>query len=280
MRIKAYAKVNWHLAVLGRRPNGYHDLDMVMQRLDLHDDIELEAADELQLIVQGRQLEADSNNLILRAALALRQATGNSQGARMTLTKRIPLGAGLGGGSADAAATLLGLNELWNLGLSGAQLQSIGLGIGADVPYCLEMSPARVGGLGEQIQTLPAFAPMWLVLLQPRASLSTKDVFRHYDAHSVPQAASDTQAVIRALTQGDMTALRQFARNDLQASAASLLPEISTLVKVLYDAGAPFAQMTGSGSVVYGAFLDYQEALAAYEMLRQGEAYCQLCRCL
>lgn len=281
MIVRAYAKVNWHLSVLGRRQDGYHLLDMVMQRIDLHDDIVLVPAEGLSLTAEGLPVETGPDNLILRAARALQQASGTDSGAQIHLTKRIPLGAGLGGGSADAAAVLQGLNALWGLGCSKAELQRLGAGLGADVPYCLEMEPARVGGVGEAIRPLSPFAPCSLVLRQPEAALNTREVFARFDAGRAQRQARDAEAVIEALSEGGLERLRSCAVNDLQSPAEGLLPEISTMINELYAAGASFAQMTGSGSAVYGAFPVHKKARAAYQTLQSaGPGRVWLCRCL
>ena len=149
LKIQARAKINWTLDVVGVLPNGYHDLDMLMQSVTLCDQMTVEDADELTLSVRtgGTYVPADENNLVLRAAHALRQKTGCTRGARITLRKYIPVAAGMGGGSSDAAAALVGLNRLWGLGLTEDTLEEIGLTIGADVPFCirggLERAPAR-----------------------------------------------------------------------------------------------------------------------------------------
>ncbi|MHC1786175.1 MAG: 4-(cytidine 5'-diphospho)-2-C-methyl-D-erythritol kinase [Christensenellales bacterium] len=277
MILKSYAKVNWHLQVLGKRPDGYHELDMLMQRIDLYDELSFQAADTLQLIISGSTLASDSSNLVLRAACALQEVCAISKGARITLDKHIPLGAGLGGGSADAATTLQGLNVLWGLHLSQERLQEIGLRLGADVPYCLEPGPARVGGLGERIMRLPAFPPYWLILRQPSKSLSTRDVFRHFDSQARPRSEAQFERVSDALSRADLQSLRRFARNDLQETASSLLPEIGPMIDDYYRVGADFAQMTGSGSVVFGAFRDGEAAASAYSRLEALGGFCHLC---
>ena len=183
MNVKAYAKINWYLYVKGKRPDGYHDLDMIMQHIDLHDDLYIEnlSDNELRLGITGSDaLSISDDNLIIKAARMLQTHSGTTQGAYIRLEKRIPIGAGLGGGSADAAAVLTGLNRLWGLNYTLHQLQQIGLHIGADVPYCLEPSPAIVSGIGEQVQKVDFQQEAWLILLKPEASLSTKDVFAGY----------------------------------------------------------------------------------------------------
>lgn len=278
MKIKAYAKINWHLAVQGRRADGYHELDMVMQRVDLFDLLDIEPAEDLYLSMGGDvSLQADESNLVLRAARALQCASGFAFGARMTLHKSIPLGAGLGGGSADAAAALRALNNIWGLACSTKDLQAIGLTIGADIPYCLESGPAHVHGIGEFVKPFPLDKVYHLVILKTQKGLRTKEVFALFDTQCTKQRPSKTKQVISALNSGDLHLLKSVAYNDLQAPAMALLPDIQIAIDDLYALGAEFAQMSGSGSAVYGAFLNQTEAHQAYEALGGFYAFCHMC---
>ena len=268
MNVKAYAKINWYLYVKGKRPDGYHDLDMIMQHIDLHDDLYIEnlSDNELRLGITGSDaLSTSDDNLIIKAARLLQTRSGTTQGAYIRLEKRIPIGAGLGGGSADAAAVLTGLNRLWGLNYTLHQLQQIGLQIGADVPYCLEPGPAIVSGIGEQVQKVDFQQEAWLILLKPEASLSTKDVFAGY-RHAgceVPRL-NDAAAAIKS---GRWELLYQVGVNSLQAPAAGMLPEISQLIETLKSNGALFAQMSGSGSAVFGVFDTKEDAELAYQRI-------------
>lgn len=278
MKIKAYAKINWHLAVEGQRANGYHELDMVMQRIDLFDLLEIEPADDLRLFMDGdASLQTDESNLVLRAARALQSASGTQLGARIILNKGIPLGAGLGGGSADAAATLTKLNDMWGLAYPIENLQALGLTIGADVPYCLEAGPARVQGIGEFIKPFPLNNVYHLLILKAQKGLSTKEVFALFDEQCTGRQPSVTDQIIASLRGGHLRLLKSLAYNDLQAPAITLLPEIQSAIDSLYSFGAEFAQMSGSGSAVYGAFSNQVEALKAYEALKYSHAFCRLC---
>ena len=268
MNVKAYAKINWYLYVKGKRPDGYHDLDMIMQHIDLHDDLYIENLpdNELRLGITGSDaLSISDDNLIIKAARLLQARSGTTQGACIRLEKRIPIGAGLGGGSADAAAVLTGLNRLWGLNYTLHQLQQIGLQIGADVPYCLEPGPAIVSGIGEQVQKVDFQQEAWLILLKPEASLSTKDVFAGY-RHAgceVPRL-NDAAAAIKS---GRWELLYQVGVNSLQTPAAVMLPEICQLIDILKNNGALFAQMSGSGSAVFGVFDTKEDAELAYQRM-------------
>ena len=269
MNVKAYAKINWYLYVKGKRPDGYHDLEMIMQHIDLHDDLYVEELPdkELRLSITGSDaLNVSSDNLIIKAARLLQAHSGTKQGADIRLDKRIPIGAGLGGGSADAAAILSGLNRLGGLDYTLHQLQRIGLQIGADVPYCLEPGPAIVRGIGEQVQKVDFQQEAWLILLKPEASLSTKDVFAGY-RHAVVHEASRLNDAASAIAGGRWELLNQVGVNSLQAPAAGMLPEISQLIETLKSNGALFAQMSGSGSAVFGVFDTKEDAELAYQRI-------------
>ncbi len=265
IEVEAHAKINWALWITGRRPNGYHELDMLMQPVALSDRLTFEASDELTLTVDGSP-SCDPNNLVLRAARALREHTGARRGACISLEKRIPARAGLGGGSADCAATLRALNALWALDLPDEALRSIGLALGADVPYCLTGGFCRVRGIGECVKHLPGGPRAHLALIRLGDGLSTADVFRAWDETPVFPPMDPTQAA-EAVCSGDYDRLRAAARNALTAPAAMLLPEIPEKIRELYAFGALYAQMSGSGSTVYGVFRDGAEARRAAEML-------------
>ncbi len=259
----AWAKINLYLEVTGRRPNGYHELDSLIVFAGLGDRLVLEAADTLELSVTGRHAKgvpSDSSNLVMAAAEALRQASGTRQGARVRLEKRIPVAAGVGGGSADAAATLEGLRQLWKLKISDRDLRELSLGLGADVPVCLFGLPALVQGIGEVIERAPPLPPVWLDLVNPGVSLSTPAVFKarsgdFTQARPWPGGA-ETAAQLADLLRG--------WRNDLQPPAAGLAPVVETvLAKLGALPGALFSRMSGSGATCFALFSSAKEAKSA-----------------
>ena len=281
MIIKAYAKINWHLAVLCQREDGYHELDMVMQHIDLYDLLDIVPATDLNLSIYGDfAFQADDSNLVLRAARALQKASSKQYGAHIKLHKAVPLGAGLGGGSADAAAALCGLNDIWGLGYTRSELQSIGLSIGADVPYCLEPRPAHVYGIGEHIKPFIMDKQYYIVILKPQESLNTKAVFARYSSQGAAYRESTAKEVIAALRDFSLTTVSSKAYNDLQLSATVLLPDIGHAIDELHSLGAGFVQMSGSGSAVYGVFLSQDEAVSAYKKLKKSYTFCHECSTL
>ena len=268
MQVEARAKINWTLEILGQRPDGYHLLDMLMQPITLSDTITLLPAETISLDIEsGIHLPAGDENIAMKAAVRLKEATGYPYGARILLEKRIPAQAGLGGGSADAAAVLTGLNVLWGTGLPSAELERIGLTLGADVPFCVRGGLCRVGGIGEGLTSLPA-SPSWpLIVLQPCDGLSTGDVFRawHQAGRQEPVRTAETLA---ALISGDPAQLPRHPGNDLEAVSFKMRPVLAEACEALSRSGAVCAQMSGSGSAVFGVYPDEARRSAALPVIR------------
>ena len=276
--LKARAKINWTLDILGRRADGYHQMDMLMQSVRLADTLWLEESDRLTLedAGQGFRTETgdgeacaapvpfDENNLVVKAARALQKAAGIQKGARMRLRKEIPSGAGMGGGSADAAAALIGLNRLWNLPFSTDELERIGLTVGADVPFLVRGGLCRAEGIGEKLTSLTPAPQGWLVLWQPCDGLSTGEIFSAFD-HTPPEklARPQTLRAQQALLTGDWAALAASMKNVLEEVSVEKRPELNRALRRLEALGALRAMMTGSGSVVYGLFDSEAAARAA-----------------
>lgn len=270
MHVVARAKINWTLDIVGKREDGYHLMDMLMQPVELADELTLEKTENgLTLTVSGYpRVKAGPDNLALRAAQALQAQTGYRGGASIHLHKRIPVGAGLGGGSADAAGVLAGLNRLWETGLTQQELEALGLRLGADVPFCLRGGLQRAQGVGEKLTPMACGGLFWLVILQPCPGLSTREVFGRFrlDAR---ENQPDTQAAATALAAGDWRGLCRSLGNVLQGVSAELRPEIGEGIAALRAHGAAGAWMTGSGSAVFGLFTRAQVAREAQQELHQ-----------
>ena len=268
MRMKARAKINWTLDIVGQRADGYHLMDMLMQPVTLSDDIVLIPAEEITLTTGGAPLlPADERHLAYRAAIALKQHTGYPGGAAIHVEKHIPVGAGMGGGSADAAGVLIGLNKLWGLNLPQAELEAIGLTLGADVPFCIRGGLTRTTGIGEVMQDLPCGRNWQLVVVQPCEGISTKEIFTAYH-EGVVDARPDNNAASLALEEGEALALSAAMTNVMQPVSEARRPGIAQAIRILTEQGAFAAQMTGSGSAVFGAFEIAAQANAAYGTLR------------
>jgi len=281
MRVKARAKINWTLDILGQREDGYHLMDMLMQSVSLADTITLTPASEVTITTGGYpKLPANERNLAYRAAIALQNATGCRKGAAIHVEKRIPVGAGMGGGSADAAGVLAGLNRLWGTGLNQQELEAIGLTLGADVPFCLRGGLTRTTGIGEKMISLPCGRLYDLVVIQPCRGLSTGEVFTAYhEKADIPRPA--TEDAQRALENGDAQLLAASLGNVLQAVSQDMRPPIGEAIALLKQRGAIAALMTGSGSAVFGIFNNEEDARDVARSLRvrwPSTFYCRTCQ--
>jgi len=269
MLVKAYAKINLLLDVLGTRPDGYHELFTIMQALELHDVVEIKEAEQIELVVEGAELSSGSDNLAFRAAVLLRRRSGCRGGAYIKLFKRIPLEAGLAGGSADAAAVLHGLNKLWGLGLVQSELEALGAFIGSDVPFCLRGGTALVQGRGERVESLPSLPPLGVLLAKPFFGLSTAQVYRLYDGLVEPQHL-DNQGMLQAVCGGYVDGVIARLGNVLEQVTLTKHPEIGELKEILAGAGALGVLMSGSGPTVFGLFDNKTAALHAADQIEIG----------
>ena len=266
MLLEAYAKINWSLDITGVREDGYHYMDMLMQPVSLADEISLEPASSLSITTGGwPPSRADESNLAYRAALTLKNLSGYPGGVRIHVQKRIPIGAGMGGGSADAAGVLYGLNQLWNTGLTGDELEKLGLTLGADVPFCLRGGLTRTTGIGETLQSCDYLYNYWLIVIQPCPGLSTARVFSLWKQQS--GSHPDTCKALHALETGNLDLLCSSIGNVLQPVSETLRPEIAQCCSDLKTEGAQTALMTGSGSAVFGVFRSARDARKAHGKL-------------
>lgn len=257
---RAYAKINLTLGVLYKRTDGYHALDSVMQAIDLYDSVTLERANDIVVTSTGMLLPYD--NTVRRAAERYRALTG--RGAQIRVIKRIPAEAGLGGGSADAAATLIGLQKLYGE-VDEQTLFEIGASVGADVPFCMRGGTQRAEGIGEVLTPIHGMK-LHLVVAKPGEGVSTKKLF---SLLKLPRTMPQTTACLRALSEDNLNALCPLLFNALEEPAIELVPEIGLVKAALLGAGAHAASMTGSGSAVFGVFGSRTEAEAALPALEK-----------
>ncbi len=295
LRLRAPAKLNLYLRVLGRRPDGYHEIETLFERVDLADELTFEPAAALQLSCNDPALSCGEDNLILKAARLLQQEMGarphtnraHTQdqasigvGARIHLTKRIPIAAGLGGGSSDAAATLLGLNALWGLSYGAEALRSLASTLGSDVPFFLSPSPFAIGrGRGERCEPLQGVPRLFQVLVTPPERLSTRDIYEALDRTRGPGGDFDLTAsvpsismVAHALCNGSLGELAKGLWNDLEPEAIRRCPPISFIQSHLRSSGCLGARLSGSGSSVFGLCRDAAQAQAVAAQLRTSAA--------
>lgn len=262
MEIRARAKINLTLDVVGRRPDGYHELASVMQEIELADTLVMEPAREISLRVDPPVVPAGEDNLVLRAARLLREYGRVRQGAAIGLRKRIPVGAGLGGGSADAAATLAGLSGLWGLHLDLDTLQELGARLGSDIPFCLTGGSALVTGRGETVKPLAPLPAADLLLVKPSFAVSTAGIYRLWDEWGLSGGAG-TPAMLTAVAGGDWRAVALYTANDLEKVTCVLHPEIAAVKRDLAAAGARAVLMSGSGPALFSLWPDGESARRA-----------------
>jgi 4-diphosphocytidyl-2-C-methyl-D-erythritol kinase len=265
VRLRAFAKINFALDVVGLRVDGYHDIATVMQSISLSDEVEIEriaGGFEFAFEPEGAEIGPAERNTAYVAWKSLQRWTGGTLPASVRLHKWIPVGAGLGGGSADAAAVLVGLNELFGLGLRADELCEVGARVGADVPFCISGGTALAEGVGEIMTPLPAPPAQHLVLAKPHRSADTGEIYRAHDAAGA-QRAHYVGPVISALQSRSLRDLAAALGNDLTSVTGALVPEVAALQRDLLACGALGAAMSGSGTAVYGIFDDEGAAARA-----------------
>jgi 4-diphosphocytidyl-2-C-methyl-D-erythritol kinase len=266
----APAKVNLYLEALAKRSDGYHDIATLMVAVSLYDTLSFkeENSGEVRLECDHPGLSVGPDNLIYRAATLLAQHTGCRRGAAVRLVKRIPLAAGLAGGSTDAAATLAGLNRLWRLGLSSGELASLGAKLGSDVAFFFSTPASWCTGRGERVEPLPLGRPLWFVLVSPSFGLSTADVYRGV---AVPERPQTGEAIRQAAQSGDVEEIGRHLHNRLQPAAERLAPEVADWCARLRRLGPAGHLMSGSGSSLFALCRDHREALRVARGLRSAE---------
>lgn len=257
--MQAPAKVNYRLDVVGRRPNGYHDLRMIMQRVNLCDEVSISLAPRSGVRVScGREgVPEGQGNIAWKAARALLEIAGSDQGVDITIVKNIPVAAGLGGGSSDCAAVLLGLNELLGIGLSRERLMELGVSLGADVPFFLFEQTALAEGIGELLTPLVKVPPAWVVLVNPNVPVSTAWVYQNLQLTQRDRLATLPNSF------ENVEELCAILSNDLESVTIPAFPVIDEIKRSLIRLGAAGALMSGSGPTVFGLFDDQATAQQA-----------------
>ena len=270
--VRAQAKINWALDILSSREDGYHEMDMLMQKIALSDEIRFETARWTTLTVNGHLIANAGKNLIVRAANLLNEYMGEKRGVRITLSKRIPVRAGLGGGSADCAAALMALNDLWGFKLPAKTLKKLALSLGADVPYCMENDFCRVRGIGEDVQTLENAPKIPLVVACVSPGLSTQAVFSNFDEAGDSPLNVPMEKLCGRLTAGDFRAADEISGNALERAAIRLLPAVADTMERMRACGSLYTRMSGSGSAVFGVFETADKAREAAQKIEGATA--------
>lgn len=268
MKLKAMAKVNLGLDVLRRREDGYHEVRMIMQTVDLYDVLTIEKNDSgnIRITCDREDLECDDNNLIYKAAVKIMEYAKVNQGFDINLEKNIPIAAGMAGGSTDAAATLVGINKELRLRLSNEQLKEIGVRIGADVPYCIEGGTQLSEGIGEILTKLPS-APKCIVLIaKPTIGVSTKYVYENLNVHRISDHP-DIDGMLMSIKTNDLKGVVSTMDNILETVTIREYPLIGEIKDIMVREGALASLMSGSGPTVFGIFDDVNKAEAACRIL-------------
>ncbi|HBI63844.1 MAG TPA: 4-(cytidine 5'-diphospho)-2-C-methyl-D-erythritol kinase [Clostridiales bacterium] len=270
--VEAHAKINLTLDVTGRRPNGYHDVCMVMQSIGVHDVVSVctgTGRSDLELRLEHTDLPADSSNLAYRAAELFFQETGVAcDGISIVVEKHIPVAAGLAGGSTDAAAVLVLLDDLYDTRLGEKKLMEMGVRLGADVPFCIAGGTMLAQGIGEELTRLPDAPQTNVVLCKPPIAVSTPQIYRAIDAADIVERP-DTEAMCAALAAGDAARVAQLLCNIMQPVTAAMHPEVDEICGTLRQLGASGAIMSGSGPSNFGLFSDKSAAQNACRILSE-----------
>lgn len=267
--VEANAKINLTLDILGKRPDGFHEVAMVMQSIGLHDTLTMEKTEgEIALSINVPWLKADEKNLAWRAAEIVRQECGVKGGVRMELTKRIPVAAGLAGGSADAAAVLKGMNELYGLHLTEDKLCELGAKLGSDIPFCIKGGTMLATGRGEVLTRLADMPETWVVLAKPRISVSTAWAYQNYDEQGA-ERHPDNKAIEEAIARGNRKAVAKLLCNVLESVTIKKYDVIAAYKEMMLEHGAMASMMSGSGPTVFGLARNREQAEAIADVLRK-----------
>lgn len=273
MKLKAYAKINLFLDVIGKRADGYHDLEMIMQTVDLWDEVDVEKSDEgIELICDNANLPKDKGNIAYRAAELFIRTYNINRGVKIKIKKNIPVEAGLAGGSTDGAAVIKMLNIIFDKNLSQEEMISLGREIGADVPFCIVGGTAKCEGVGEIIKPLKPLRDCILVLVKPNFGVSTKEVFNKIDSKSYVHPSIDK--ILKGISEGNLSKIGSSLNNVLEQVTIEQNPIIGDIKEMIKSNGSLGTLMSGSGPTVYGIFDDlhkaencYKEAIKSYNQV-------------
>ena len=270
IELKALAKINLGLDVLGKRENGYHDVRMIMQSIYLYDDVKLErkTAPGIELSSNLYYLPTGDGNIAYKAAQMLIDEFGIEEGVKITLDKHIPVAAGMAGGSSNAAAVLFGMNRLFGLKLSKENLMERGVKLGADVPYCVMRGTVLAEGIGEELKVLPSMPKCTVLIAKPSISVSTKVVYEALDSSEVT-VHPDIDGLIDAVERGSLKAVAACMGNVLESVTIPMHPVIEDIKNAMKECGALNAMMSGSGPTVFGLFENKMAARYAQDRIRE-----------
>ena len=270
IELKAYGKINLGLDVIRKRPDGYHDLDMIMQMVDVYDDIVItkNKTGKIEVKTDTAVLSNGKDNLAYMAAKMLMDEFKIKDGVNIYINKRIPIAGGMAGGSSDCATTLMGINQLFELGLSKEELMERGVKLGADVPYCVLGGTAIARGIGEVLTPLPAQADCHVIIAKPPVSVSTAYVYGHIKPLEITKRP-DIEAMAQSIKDGDLKKMASLIYNVMEDVTVGEYPIISEIKQVMIDNGALNSIMSGSGPTVFGLFDDKEKAQQCVKTLEE-----------
>lgn len=270
IELKAYGKINLGLDVIRKRPDGYHDLDMIMQMVDVYDDIVItkNKTGKIEVKTDTTVLSNGKDNLAYMAAKMLMDEFKIKDGVNIYINKRIPIAGGMAGGSSDCATTLMGINQLFELGLSKEELMERGVKLGADVPYCVLGGTAIARGIGEVLTPLPATADCHVIIAKPPVSVSTAYVYGHIKPLEITKRP-DIEAMAQSIKDGDLKKMASLIYNVMEDVTVVEYPIISEIKQVMLDNGALNSIMSGSGPTVFGLFDDKEKAQQCVKTLEE-----------
>ncbi len=274
--LEAHAKINLSLDVLNKRDDGYHNLRMIMQTIQLHDTISIEKIPSgVEIDCIASYVPNNSTNIACKAAEAMISKYNLNAGVRIKIDKKIPVAAGLAGGSADAAAVIKGINSLFNLGIKQNELMETGSTIGADVPYCIMGGTALAEGIGEELTSLSLLKDIPILIVKPKIGVSTAWVYKNLDFGKIIRRP-DTEALISAIQNKDVKFIAQNMRNVLESVTVIKHPIIEKIKNNLLEEGAIGSMMSGSGPSVFGIFDNKDKAISAYKKMKKSKNECIL----
>ena len=281
MKVRAFAKINLCLDVLRRKDNGYHEVEMVMTNVDIFDVLEIKELEEKKILLKSynTDLAMDETNLIYKAIALLQKETGRTFGVEVLLEKNIPMEAGMAGGSADAAATLKAINELFALGVSDERLLELGASLGADIPFCIMGGTVLASGIGEKLRRLSPLPKMKLLIVKPKAGLSTKKVYESLDIDGLNKAGfihKDVGEMVSVIEsdEADKTKIEKIAvrlNNILEVPSIRLLPLIADIKQKMLDNNCLGALMSGSGTAIFGIYENDEDMQKTKEIFEKDD---------
>ena len=275
-QIKAYAKINLGLDVVRRLENGYHEVKMVMQTVGIYDELTLTRTEEgITVTTDKEELPTDDGNLIYKAAKIMMETYHIEGGIHIHLKKNIPIAAGMAGGSTDAAATFKGINRLYDLDCTLEELMKLGVKVGADVPYCVLGGTALAEGIGEKLTSLNTAPDCYVLVAKPPINVSTKYVYEHLDAEGIEEHP-DIDGMVEAIWEESLQGILDRMGNVLESVTEKKYPIIAELKNKMKELGALNSLMSGSGSTVFGIFIDERIAREAFETLKKENPECQV----